>query len=405
MEKEKELKLTTLGKSWLLAAGCAVAVALLLAAAPAGAQGVCTPEFCEDPQDTLCDAGGFRITLVDYQPASNANSGLASYTYEICSPPEGVCTGDGVTSCEDNTKCTQGGNPPGGTCTRECAVDVFRDLSHFDVGLPALVGTCLTEDTEITGSCTPGPFSIGPDGSCGGVFVAKCDAILEVGDCYEMTINIAGELNSPGLGSAFVVSKESTDCNETCLLGPACDDDICDPDPPTGEECLTRTRGFWGTHPHLIQSDDPRSLDLLPVTVCGDDLPVVDAGVYSTSEALCTSARDRRRNPTYLSMAAQLTAAKLNLAATAAVSDGACSAWMYDGMGIEGWIEYCEDTYCDARKQAISESGCIEALDDFNNSQDTGFDQTPAPFDRPGPALVDECQSARGNGIYVGGGC
>ena len=54
--------------------------------------------------------------------------------------------------------------------------------------------------------------------------------------------------------------------------------------------------------------------------------------------------------------------------------------------------------FCDANKNAISGSGCIEALDAFNNSPDTGFDQTPEPFDRPGPAQVGECQAARGNG-------
>ena len=369
-------------------------------AAVASAQGLCPADFCENPINSLCDAGGFRITLIDYTPAAPSESGFASYVYEICSPPAGTCSSDPSRSCLDHAKCAQFG---AGTCDRECAVDSFRDLSHFDVGLPLSgVGSCLSEETEITGSCTPGPFSIGPDGSCGNALVAKCDAGLAVGSCYQMTIEIAGELNAPGLGAAFVVSKEAGDCNESCLAGPSCEP--CDEMPP-GEECLTRTRGFWGTHPHLIASADPRSLDLLPITVCGDDLTVVDHGVCSTSEALCTNARDRRSNPTYLALAAQLAAAKLNLAATAALSDGACAGFLYDGLTIEQWIASCESGFCDARKQEISASGCIEALDAFNNSQDIGFDQTPFPFDRPGPALVDECQQARGNGIYVGGGC
>ncbi len=52
-----------------------------------------------------------------------------------------------------------------------------------------------------------------------------------------------------------------------------------------------------------------------------------------------------------------------------------------------------------------AESGCIEALHAFNNSQDIGFEQTPFPFDGPDPALVGECQLACGNGIWVGGCC
>ena len=52
--------------------------------------------------------------------------------------------------------------------------------------------------------------------------------------------------------------------------------------------------------------------------------------------------------------------------------------------------------------RVISNSGCIEALNAFNNSQDTGFDQEQPPFDRPGPANVTQCQLARGNGKAIG---
>ncbi|MDX1503385.1 MAG: hypothetical protein R3325_13565 [Thermoanaerobaculia bacterium] len=389
---------------------CCGLVLFGLGALPAQAQGdTCPADFCDEPVLSLCDGGGFLVTLVDYQPAPSSTSGFASYTYEICSPQAGTCvsTVRPGESCLDNNFCRTRGQStdPAAYCTRTCSVDSFRDLSHYDVGLPVPGQSCLSEGTAITGSCTGGPFSVGPDGSCGSAFVAKCDAGLAVGNCYQMTISIAGELNSPGLGAAFQISKESTDCNESCIAGPSCDP--CDGPPVTGEQCLTRTRGFWGTHPHLIQSSDPRSLDLLPVTVCGTPVGTVQSGYCSTSEALCTSAADRRSNPTYLTLAAQLTAAKLNLAATSAVTDGegTCDDWLYEGQTIQQWISYCEAGFCGASKQAISGSGCIEALDDFNNSQDVGFDETPFPFDAPGPALTDQCQLARGNGKWVGGNC
>ena len=79
-------------------------------------------------------------------------------------------------------------------------------------------------------------------------------------------------------------------------------------------------------------------------------------------------------------------------------------AWIYQGDDIQTWIANCEADYCDARKQAISRSGCIEALDNFNNSLDVGFDLTPAPFDRPGPAQPGDCQDARGDGNALEGG-
>ena len=59
--------------------------------------------------------------------------------------------------------------------------------------------------------------------------------------------------------------------------------------------CLCRTPGFWGNHPFLIQSNDPRSLDLLPLTVCGTALNSVAAGdTDSTTEAICSVGTDHK---------------------------------------------------------------------------------------------------------------
>ena len=70
---------------------CTMLVLLsLLYGAAAGAQGLCPSDFCDHPIDSLCDSGGFRITLASYTPAAPSNSGFASYTYEICSPPAGT---------------------------------------------------------------------------------------------------------------------------------------------------------------------------------------------------------------------------------------------------------------------------------------------------------------------------
>ncbi len=397
-------------------AGCTLALAVSLAGAPASAQDVCPGDFCDEPQDSICDAGGFKITQTGYEPASTSNSGIASYTYELCSPSAGVCNGTARfgEACEDNDFCRKKGRAedPTATCSRECAVDTFHGLSHFDIGFPAPGLTCVGQNAVITGSCSNGNFTLG-DGSCPSfpnVAVAKCDnTTLAVGSCMTMTVNIPGEENAPGLGSVIVVSKAGSEqsgggCNASCLLGPACGDDICEEDPRPDDQCLTRTRGFWSTHPHLIAGADPRSMNLLPVTVCGAPLASTAANSCSTSEALCTSNSDRSSNPAYLSLAAQLTAAKLNLKATKKlIGEPGCNDWELDDTGIRDWISYCE-TFCGASKQAISGSGCIEALDAFNNSLDTGFDVTPSPFDQPGPAQAGQCQLARGNKKSVGAG-
>jgi hypothetical protein len=82
-------------------------------------------------------------------------------------------------------------------------------------------------------------------------------------------------------------------------------------------------------------------------------------------------------------MVKQLTAAQLNLKATQTLFAGAsCADWKYQGKTIQEWINTCQ-ALCGATQAQISSSGCIEALDAFNNSQDNGFDETPSPFDRP----------------------
>jgi hypothetical protein len=84
--------------------------ALVLLAAPAAANfaigEICTDvqDFCKPPNPS-CSASGFKITLTAFSPANPSDGGVASYTYTICSPPEGVCTGTARPGerCLDNT--------------------------------------------------------------------------------------------------------------------------------------------------------------------------------------------------------------------------------------------------------------------------------------------------------------
>lgn len=200
-----------------------------------------------------------------------------------------------------------------------------------------------------------------------------------------MTLNIPGELNKPGLGLAVVVDKEGANCEASCLQGPSCEP--CNELPPGGA-CLTRTIGFWGTHPWITNDYDP-------VTVCGKPLecsgasdnksnPSCLAGsCTSIMEGLGSIGGESNKDAAYIAMVKQLTAAKLNLNATASLLGGAsCSDWTYNGKTIQQWINSCEGL-CGGTQATISSSGCIEALTAFNSDQDTGFTVTPSPFDRP----------------------
>jgi hypothetical protein len=236
-----------------------------------------------------------------------------------------------------------------------------------------------------------------------------------------MTLTIPGETLDLGSGPAVVVDKEFTMCSASCIAGPSCD--RCDIPPEENRAaCLTRTLGFWGTHPWITNN-------YTPVTVCGQTLgcsgapdgksiPSCPAGVCtSVMEGLGSNPSELPSNQPYVAMIKQLTAAKLNLAATAALVGGSCSSWTYGGHGIAWWLATCDSAaMCNANKATISSSGCIEALDAFNNSQDTGFTVTPPPFDRPpvddsgnisgaDPSQFTAAQGGKGNpSIVIGKG-
>lgn len=376
---------------------------------------VCTGTDCKELPKTTCSNAGFAISLKSYIPASTQSSGVASYVYEVCSPPSGTCSGTlrPGEPCLDNSFCQRKGQNTDSTalCSRDCAVDTFRGLSHFDATFPNLAtSTCLTAQTDVSGSCSAvdknndgvfpvvGAFTLG-DSSCfqgtdSSGTVAKCDGTsIEPGDCIEMTLNIAGETTGLGLGTAVVVDKEATTCTSSCLAGPSCEP--CDKEQGSNH-CLTRTIGFWGTHPWIANNYATAEK---PVTVCGYPLNCRGADDGKSSPACLAGSCDSvmeglgsnpggelKTNPSYVSMIKQLTAVKLNIAATTAVAPAGtriCEDWTYQGKTIQQWIELCESSVCTGSKSQISSSGCIEAFDAFNNSEDSGFDQTPAPFDRP----------------------
>jgi|688.fasta_scaffold23214_5 hypothetical protein len=404
--------------SWL--AACAVPLGIGLCSVQAALaitppdMTVCNGAICEDLPKNSCSDAGFAISLKSYTPATVSSNGSASYVYEICSPQAGTCSSTVRPGepCLDNNFCRTKGqaSDPAAYCSRECSANGFRGLSHFDVTFPNLAtSACVTSNTAVTGSCSAvdknndgvfpavGDFVLG-DSSCfssgSSGFVAKCDnTSVEPGDCIELTLNIAGETTGLGLGAAVVVDKEATTCTSSCLAGPSCD--RCD-DPPDSNYCLTRTLGFWGSHPWITNNFATVSS---PVSVCGKGLdchglddgksdPACLAGsCYSVMEALGSNAGlELSINQPYVVMVKQLAAAKLNLAATTALApagSSVCTDWSYGDKSIRDWLTLCEGL-CGATKSTISGSGCIEALDAFNNSQDSGFDQTPALFEQPG---------------------
>ncbi len=323
-----------------------------------------------------CGGGfqAFEVTLISFDIDQGA--GTSQWVYEICDkgPLDPGCPSDKSLShidilLGDLSLCLA----PGNDITFEKLADTAGDGADL---------SCVVQQGDP--SCSPNP----------GGQVAKCDVVdtnpLDPGDCVQMRLTIAGETAQLGVGATQTQSKAGPDCTGgSCIRGPSCEP--CDGEPP-GDECLTRTPGFWGTHPHITEL-------FVPVTVCGNPITQTPAGTCdSSSEAMCVSpGRESKRNRAYAQLVRQLTAVKLNLAATAA-NGGFC------GGNIQNKIDQCEGL-CGENQKTISESGCIDELAGFNETQDT-FTITPAPFDSPGPADPTQCRAANGNGIVIGkGGC
>jgi hypothetical protein len=236
------------------------------------------------------------------------------------------------------------------------------------------------------------------------------------------------------------------DPDESCtgIAGATCPDDVILP----CEECLTRTGGYWGTHPWA-------TIEFLPVTSCGLEVNnvlayitgnKVDTPAYGSAiEDICFGGNDSKGadySPQQTQLIRQCTVAAIYMSATSyyegscadyvipenecipvdvlctdflcADGSGACTedadcAYSYCSQG--GGPDDCQDnsecpdnpfalwsipevmaSCCDtpddppglpealctsgAPGSVISSSGCIEALDMFNNSDDT-FDVDP----------------------------
>jgi hypothetical protein len=106
-------------------------------------------------------------------------------------------------------------------------------------------------------------------------------------------------------------------------------------------------------------------------------------------EALGGAGGEYKPCPQYAAFVAQLTAAKLNLAATANIFEASCADWTdpVSGKSILGVIADCETSSkcgCASKSAGFSLEACIASLDAFNQSPDVLVDGvTPAPFDRP----------------------
>jgi hypothetical protein len=144
----------------------------------------------------------------------------------------------------------------------------------------------------------------------------------------------------------------------------------------------------------LITGSDPRSLDLLPLDVCGTTLDTTDSGSdTSTTEAICSVGTDGKILGSQLTqLVRQCTAALLNLAASTGLGGDCEGAFPnVDFVGCCG-----PDSACTGGG-TLSVGECLGQIGGFNESES---DTLSFPF-TTGPANSRECRASKGNGVVV----
>jgi hypothetical protein len=165
---------------------------------------------------------------------------------------------------------------------------------------------------------------------------------------------------------------------------------ICHPPEQNGEEgCFTRTPGYWATHPEITDL-------FLPLESCGEELGTTEVppgeGLLSITEDLCSVGKDHEvyGSPQEAQLVRQCAAAALNIAASVELG-ASCTE------GVEVFEDCCLSC-------GTVEAGCIDDLDEFNNSADTLLDDGEEinlchEFEVPCAADPDLCQDAKNNGV------
>ncbi len=376
----------------------------------------CTTDSC-DPETGAC-AHSDEVT-------PTCNDGNACTT-DSCDPETGACAhNDEVTpTCNDGDACTDDiCNPESGACENLCNPSNDPDLCFVEVGdfiwrdgsgdgaqqaeesgIPGVRINVLLCDPE-TG--TPGGLigttTTGAGGDYNFLLPTCTDESLAI-EIDPSNFDADGPLN--GMSEAPRNAEEdSTDSDcaagfsdcRTVVRGTSDPNVDCGFSRPGG--CLTRTPTYWGVRPKLTSV-------FLEFTSCGLTLDNVDDGVQNSAvEDLCYCAADARSAGVpkqQLELVRQCAAASLNFVASRRGGGSCGDVVLPNGERMDEVMTECCDTLCTSAPECntITESGCIEVLKEFNNTEDTLI-ELPFPFDdlRGHGMRADNavCAEAKGN--------
>jgi uncharacterized protein (TIGR03382 family) len=205
-------------------------------------------------------------------------------------------------------------------------------------------------------------------------------------ECAELAnVSPGGDIDLINTLTVSFEPEQTTTCSAKVVCHP--------PGNGGGEGCLTRTPGYWGNHPEV-------TAEFLPVESCGLELTTTDGATEgSITEDICSVGNDHKvyGSPQEAQLVRQCAAAALNIAASASLG-GSCE----EALSSERFAECC--TSCGGSAADITASGCIDDLDEFNNSADTLLEDDEEislchALELTCSADTEQCQAARGNGF------
>lgn len=373
------------------------------------------------------NTGGAAMTC-GFTDSQNGTGGVTIFTLAAGSIPLAVGAAasqlNGTTVTESCTTTFAGLEPNTGLLTCSCPTSIGTNI-QVTANDQATVD-CKSAGVSLTKNCAP--QSSGTNlatftaSNLGNVDLTACaisdTAFLTDLTCPPIGTGTTETVNGGTFGLAVGVTNFTTPdsanisgatanfCNTahiTCNAGAAqADSSIVCPVPPPGT-CISRTPGYWGTHP--TQTDSVLDGGLL---VCGLTLTAAanfPSTANSAVEDLCENNLDARPNHTsdqQLQLIRQCTAAALNLTLSGngggiTAGEAACSAFP----NIATTFTNCcvgPTSTCDsgASVATINNSGCITTLDAFNNQFDTVSFPTGFVNENAEPT---ECSIATGNGF------
>jgi hypothetical protein len=242
-------------------------------------------------------------------------------------------------------------------------------------------------------TCGPFPCTM-PDLGGPGVATAGVFGTGELNDGFDSPLTIDKTIAVNITTSTTTTTTTSTTTTTTSTTTTTTSTTTTTTAPPL---CLSRTPGFWGNHPFLITGSDPRSLNLLPLDVCGITFDNTAAGNgTSTTEAICSVGTDGKiLGPQETQLIRQCVSAALNIATTSELGGDCFGA--FPGLDV-AFAGCCSDSsVCTGVDTGISIGDCLTIIGAFNQAESN---TVTFPFN-PGPAKSGTCRSSKGNGVVT----